>query len=221
MMTTSPKTQTPNLTKTLSAIVERAKKIEADAKAERLEAQRALRIARGTGDVREQAEAAVAASTIAKIATKLSLADKIEAVLRGPFAPLGIRELAAAVEAPVGRVLNELKRLRTTACPTRSKEDAAEAKQIYNLGTEDDPRWIWVLGDETSPEELSAMVRKMISYRPLTFSQLTLATGARRGRLSGRLVQMQRDGEALDKDINLPNSRTYRWFISPKASRKR
>jgi len=103
-----------------------------------------------------------------------------------------------------------MKKLRNTPCPTRSREDADEAKQVYNLGTEDDPRWIWVIGDETPPEDLSVVVRKMISYRPLTFSQLTVATGARRGRLSGRLVQMQRDGEPLDKDINLPSSRTYR-----------
>ncbi len=198
MMTTKPKNVSPALARTLTAIRDRAARIEAEAKAERLEAERAIKqLARGTREVEPPAPPVLTVP----LPKTLGLAEKIEAMLRGPFAPLDIRALAAAVEEPVARVLAHLKKLRSMACPTRSREDADEARQIFNLGTDDDPRWIWVVGDETSPEDLHEMVRKLLSYKPLTFAELFLATGARRGRLSGRLVQFQRDEELL-VDLN-------------------
>lgn len=210
MMTTTPKTTTPDLRSMLASIAERARREEAEARAQRLEAERALRFARGTRDVTKQAEAARTPQTIG---------EKIEAVLRGPFAPHNIREIATSIGESTSRVQTCLKKLRNTPCPTRSRDDAPDAKQIYNLGSNDDPFWIWVIGDETSAEELHEMVRKLITYKPMTFAELTLATGARRGRLSGRLVQMQRDGEKLvdarkDKSERSP----YEWHL---RSRKR
>lgn len=213
MMPTTPKTTTPDMRPFLISIAERARKIEDDARAERLEAERGLRVlAKGTRDVTKQAAAATD--------TPQTIGEKIEAVLRGPFAPHNIREIAAAIKEPASRVQSCLKKLRNAPCPTRSRDDAPDAKQIYNLGTDDDPFWIWVLGDETSPEELHEMVRKIISYRPMTFAELTLATGARRGRLSGRLVQMQRDGEKLVDKSKPEDGRIYRWFLQGGKKRR-
>ncbi len=223
MMTTKPKTMPPALARTLTAIRDRAARMEIDAKAERLEAERALKqLARGTRDVAESS------ATPVQFPKALPLAAKIEAMLRGPFAPLDIRALAAAVEEPVGRVVAHLKKLRSTACPTRAVDGhlgcpvgdgAPDAKQIYNLGAEDDPRWIWVVGDETSPEELHLMVRKLLEHKPMTFPELRAATGARRGRLSGRLVQMGRDREPL-ADISGGGGRKALWHLEP-SRRKR
>lgn len=214
MMTTH---KTPRaLSKTLTAIRDRAARMEADARAERIEADRAIRqLARGT---REVAPVGDVAASVAR-AGALTLAEKIEAVLRGPFAPLDIRAIAAAVDEPAARVAAHLKKLRAMLCPTRSLDDAADARQIYNLGSDDDPRWIWVVGDETSPEDLSNVVRKMLGLKPMTFAELTLATGARRGRLSGRLVQFGRDREHLE-NVEEPEVRPARWYM-PASPTKR
>lgn len=220
MMTSPPKTSANALQKTLTTIVERSRKIEEnataaarEARAERLEAERALKLARGTGDVRIAAEAATRAARVTPAAAPLS--ERLEAILRGPFAPLELRALASAAGEPAVRVLEQLKRWRKMSCPTRSTDDAADAKQVYNMGTEDNPSWIWVIGDATPAEELRDMVKRLLRLKPMTFAELTLATGARRGRLSGQLVQLQRDGEKLE-DLSEPGSRTYRWFLRSK-----
>lgn len=216
-MFTASRSTTKSLEETLVALRDRAVETEIAARAERVEAERALKLARGTGDVHEKAAAAV---RHARGAPAPSLAEKIEAVLRGPFAPLDLRAIAAAVQEPAGRVGAHLKKLREMPCPTRSRDDANDARQVYNLGTADDPRWIWVVGDETTPEELHAVVKKLVSSRPsgITFAELTAATGARRGRLSGRLVQLQRDGEPI-RNVG-SDERTYRWFLAPKRKRR-
>lgn len=210
MMTSTPKTTVAQLQKTLVSIVERSRKLEAEARAERLEAERALKLARGTGDVRVAAEAAARAARVTPATAPL--AERLEAILRGPFAPLELRAIASAAAEPAARVLEQLKRWRKMPCPTRSTDDAPDAKQVYNMGTEDNPSWIWVIGDEAPADELRDMVKRLIRLKPMTFAELTLATGARRGRLSGQLVQLQRDGEKLE-DLSERGSRTYRWFL--------
>lgn len=161
--------------------------------------ERALRLARGTRD---------------GLVPMTDTRAKVERALRD-HAPRTLREIAAATHEPAGRVADVLRKMRGERCPTRSRDDAPEARQIYNAGTPDEPRWFWVIGDETSPEDLTTAVRRLIGPGPharaMTFSELTLATGARRGRLSGRLVQMQRDGEPLE---NVGDSeRIYRWRL--------
>lgn len=224
MMTTTPKTPSAQLEKTLVAIADRARKVEAnatatarEARAERLEAERALKLARGTGDVHVAAAAATRAARVTP--AEAPLATRLEAILRGPFAPLELRAIASAAGEPAARVLEQLKRWRKMPCPTRSTDDAPDAKQVYNMGSEDVPSWIWVIGDEAPAEELREMVRRLISIKPMTFAELTLATGARRGRLSGQLVQLQRDGAPLDTGINPPGARSYRWFLRPSKKR--
>lgn len=205
----------PNMTdvlkSTLTAIRDRAALLEREARAERLESERAIRqLARGTGSFAPQARAAV------ESVQAEDLAAKLERVLRGPLAPLTVPQLASAVGAPAARVLALLKRFRATKCPTRSLDDASDARQIYNVGEPEDPRWIWVVGDGDAPaetEELGNMVRKLLTLKAMTFAELTLATGARRGRLSGRIVQLQREGENIGNVGDDP--RVYVWKLTP------
>lgn len=100
--------------------------------------------------------------------------------------------------APVGRVSPILARLRREG-------------RVYNIGTRLDPRWQTVIGDEAPTAELRAIVVRMVRQRPWTFHELTEATGARRGRLSGVLVALQREGEPL---VNLGTERRARWFLA-------
>lgn len=207
-MTISKNQKTQTHTDPLEAARMVALKLETDARAARLDLERAIKLARGTRDIRT-ADEKPAAQT---------LAEKIEAVLRGPQAPIALADLARLAGESGGKVHAELRRMRAQKCPTRSTEDAPDARLVYNHGTDYDPRWAWVIGDQTPTAELSAAVEKMITARPYTFAELTAATGARRGRLSGVLVKFQREG----RDITNENGtdRQYRWKMSPRRARR-
>jgi len=203
------KTTTTNKTdlqSALAAIRDQAEQAETDARRVRLDVERAIKLARGTRDV--TAEAAAVA--------RAPLAERVEAALR--VGPMSLVELADAVGDSGAAVQKELRRMRAARCPTRST-DAPDARMVYNHGTEYDPRWSWVVGDQTPTAELSAAVEKMITTRPYTFAELTAATGARRGRLSGVLVKFQRD----ERDIVNENGtdRQYRWKMKPLAGGRR
>ncbi len=219
---------TQSLEQALTAIRDRAAHMEAEAKAERLEAERALKLARGTSDVHEKAANAVRIARVTPARTKAptvaprkratiaprvepSLAEKVEAILRGPFAPLDLRAIASAANEPATRVLALLKKLRSTPAANRAPD--TDAKQVYNLGTEDEPRWIWAVGDDTSADELYETIRKLISIRPMTFAEIKAATGARGNRISGRLVRLQR---ALPVFNVGGDEQTFRWYLAPK-----
>lgn len=191
----------------LQSAHDRAAKLEADARAERLELEKAIRLARGTRQ-NVQPVAAVADQT---------LAEKLETVLRGPDAPVSLVEIARVTGEPAGKVSAELRRLRGLKCPTRSPDDAADARLVYNHGTDFEPRWAWVIGDQTTTAELSDAVERLITVRPYTFAELTLATGARRGRLSGVLVRFQREGRDIVNENG--TDRQYRWKM--RAARRR
>lgn len=212
-MTMNTKNQTTtDLEASLLAAYARAQKLEADAKAERLELERAISLARGTGDVTEKAAVAV------KITSAEPLASRLETLLRGPRAPITLVELARAANTPAGEVSKELRRMRNAKCPTRSIDDAPDARLVYNHGTDFEPEWSWVIGDQTSTAELSDAVEMMITRRPYTFAELTAATGARRGRLSGVLVKFQRDGRDIANENG--TDRQYRWKMRPIRARR-
>lgn len=187
-------TVTPELVDVLNAAVAQAAKAEADARAARLEAERALNLARGTGDVQVQAAEAVRAVRAETIA------DRIAAVLAGPDAPMTFTALVRAVRASAGKVSIAMRAMR-------------KANRVYNLGTEDHPSWIWIIGDEGTTAELNAHVLRLIMLQPMTMAQLMAATGARRGRVSGALVDMQKNHAGRWQ--NLGDNRTYRWFVPP------
>lgn len=148
------------------------------------------RLARGTDDVTEQARAAAATPP---------LADRIESALRAGLWSLD--DLCREVRAPAGPVAKILKR-------------AKEARQVYNVGAEDRPVWTWVIGDVADTQVLYAHVARLIEYRPFELAELQLATGARRGRVSGAIVSFQHGGR---KVLNLGTQKHARWMLLPEG----
>lgn len=182
----------------------RSAELEVEARKEREDLERALKLARGTGDVREQAAAAVA-MVKGNGKGKVTLQTQIEQALRGEHAPMSMTALAKEIGVGVGKVAACMRELKRKGC-------------VYNLGTEDHPCWIWVVGDKTATRELNDHVARLITYTPMTFAQLLAATGARRGRVSGALVEVQKTRSDWK---NLGDDRTYRWFLPPvKRGRK-
>lgn len=173
--------------------------------------QKIARFARGTDTLARQAAIATAATD-----ASLPLVERIQALLlgNGPLAPA---DIARITHEPLATVNHMLRRMRNTKCPTRSLDDADDARLIHNMGTETAPMYLWVLGDATPTEDLRVAVERLITSRPCTFSELYCATGARRGRLSGVLVDFQRDGRDITNRGG--TDRKYRWFMTPKATR--
>lgn len=210
MMTSQrPRTFTPtDFQNALAAAQERAAKLESDARTDRLALEKLVRLARGTSDLAERAADARGDT----------LARRLEIVLRGPKAPISLVALASAVKEPAERVRKELRKLHNTLCPTRSIDDAEDARLVYNHGTDDAPVWQWVIGDETPTELLVFAVEEMLRRRAYTFAELTLATGARRGRLSGVIVRFQRAGWPIFNDGG--SEREYRWRLGPQRLKR-
>ncbi len=148
----------------------------------------------GTGDVTAAAAEAVASERPVPPPV-LSLDDRIVRALKvGIFT---LEELAREVHASAGPVGEVLKRLRAE-------------NRIINLGNDARPRWAWLVGDETSFEELKRTIVKFIADRPMYLQDLLHATGARRNRVSGVLSKMHRDGEPV---LNLGTPARGRWFM--------
>lgn len=187
----------------LTLAQQRAAQAEADARAAREDLERALRLARGTADVQTAATKAVEAA--AKTPT---LEQRIMSALLGADAPMTFPVLCKAIGSPPSRV---------SAC----MKDLRKHGRVYNMGTEDHPRWIGVIGDATTTPELNAWVRRLVQLAPLSFAQLLAATGARRGRVSGAIVQLQRNPKTRSVLQNLGDDRTFVWFLptSPAARR--
>lgn len=123
------------------------------------------------------------------------LRAELEAALRAR--PSSLTELARTLHVPVNHVVIALRGLR-------------KAGRVYNVGTAEAPRWTWVVGDDGPMPELAATVEALIRDRPMTFAELLAATGARRGRVSGVIVALQRGGAAIE---NRGDPRRARWFL--------
>lgn len=121
--------------------------------------------------------------------------DALESALRA--APASVPELARKLGESPARVNARVARLR--------KEG-----HLYNVGTVESPRWFWIVGDDATPAELRAAVHALITDRPMTNAELLAATGARRGRVSGQIVDLQRTGKPVQK---LGTERRARWFL--------
>lgn len=188
----------------LNAAAERSARAETEQRAAREQLERAVQLARGTGDVQRAARAATESGVgVAKVEPKVepeTLEQAITRVLLGESAPMTFAPLCRAVNASPGRVSATMREMR-------------KSKRVYNLGSEDHPRWIAIIGDKTSAAELNAWVKRLLTLTPMTFAQLLAATGARRGRVSGALVQLQRDPETRKRLQNLGNDRTFVWFL--------
>ena len=178
----------------LTLASERAAQAEADARDAREQLERAVKLARGTGDIAAQAAQAVEA------AKPQTLEQRIMTALLGDNAPFSFPALCKMVESTPGRVSSCMRELR-------------KAGRVYNMGTEDHPRWIGVIGDKTSTPELNDWVKRLVSLAPMSFAQLLAATGARRGRVSGAIVQLQRNPQTRKALQNLGDDRTFVWFL--------
>jgi hypothetical protein len=161
-----------------------------------IEARLAPRLARGTGDVTTQANAALVAAGVAL--PTVPLHARIEAHLR--VKPHTILDLARELREPVGKISNALRPLK---------------RHLYNVGTAEMPVWFWILGDETPTDQLNAAVATLVAYRPMTFAELQAATGARYGRVSGAMVALRRDPKSRVVDLNGGAGGKARWWILP------
>lgn len=155
--------------------------------------------ARGTRDVAPQARAAIGAAT-GKLATPpappaLPLTQRIEGVLRHRIA--SVQEIAAELGSPVVRVVAIVRSL---------------GRRVYNVGTEDRPRWTLVVGDETTNEDLAAALERLLRERPFYRDELREALGARDNRIGGAFNRLQRN---RIKIMNIGTNAKARYLIAP------
>jgi len=165
-----------------------------------------LSLARGTGDVQEQARKAVATTRKPKAAKTeepprkrtMTLLEAIEQTLKEK--PTSMEQLSRQFHTPLDRVMKAM---------TGVKD------KVHNIGTPERDRWVWKVGDETSTKDLRKLVYAIISYNPVSTLELSKATGARLGRISGCIVDLQR----THKVYNLGSPRRARWFILPEEAK--
>lgn len=148
--------------------------------------------ARGTGDHREEAAAALARVELEK---RAPLPARIEVALRARSQ--SIADLARELGDPVGRVAAAVRTL---------------GRKVHNVGSSDAPRWTWVAGDEIATSELYALVERLLREQPMYTHEIVAATGARQNRINGVLVRLQRDRRGV---VNLGSRVKARWFAIP------
>lgn len=129
-----------------------------------------------------------------------TLEERIVAALR--VRALYIDELVSVVDEPAGRVSRALNKMR-------------KAERLFNLGSDDRPRWHYVIGDDATTAELREACERLLTERPMTLNELAAATGCRHNRISGVLVQFDRDmGKPV---LNLGNGKRALWFMPHNA----
>lgn len=172
--------------------------------AERIAELRTLALARGTNDVTAAARAAVATLAATPANDPRTLQDRVEhAIARRA---LSTAELCREVRAPAGPVTLCLKRLRT-------------AKRVYNLGTDDVPRWILRVGPDAEHRVLAGVVEAAIRERPLWLQELVAVTGeTNRNRISGILAKMT--VREVEPAVNLGTATKGRWFLPYPSARR-
>lgn len=175
---------------------------EQDARVAALQA----KLARGTGDVTDAAAAAIRVATALTppaVSPMPPLPERIETELRARF--LSLKELCHRVRAPAGPVSAFLKR-------------AKAQRLVYNVGSEEQPVYTWVIGDDAPTTELYPLVERLIARRPFEHAELMSATGARRGRVSGAIVDIaKRHGRDAVRNVGGTRAR-HRWFLDLRAS---
>ncbi len=130
--------------------------------------------------------------------TALPLVAKVAALLRTE--PLDTVGLTSKLGAPAARVRAALAQLR-------------EDKLVYNVGSDIEPKWVHVLGDNGPAAELRARVLTLISIRPFSHRELVVVTGARDNRISGALADLREDRQT--RVVNLGDGSRGRWLVLP------
>ena len=167
-----------------------------------------LRIARGTGELEKEAREAREIAAAAQLPPpvparaptpiKPSLAQLIEMVLKTRVATT--EDLSRETGFAKERVLAEIKKLR---------------RSIADVGSAERARWTWRLGNDVPPQELRALVERLITCQPMEFRELLAATGSRPGLIQGHLIELRKVREVVD----LGSPGRARWFIVPPGAR--
>ena len=100
----------------------------------------------------------------------------------------------------------ESKNNKTLAAELKMSEDKVKTLmqdlraqgKVFNMGFDDDQRWVWRVGDDAPGPVLRAAIRQLITERPMTLRDLCNATGARRQKVSGHMIEIQRSDEVVD-----------------------
>lgn len=151
-----------------------------------------VKLARGTSDVKDKAAEALAATKA------LTPGQAVEAQLRANI--MTTDDLSKATGYTREEVLGIIK---------------ANRPKIHNLGTPDRGRWSWRIGSDAPPQELRALVERLITFAPMEFRELVTATGAREGLIQGHLVELRRAKPVVD--LGTPGR--ARWFLMPARAR--
>lgn len=130
---------------------------------------------------------------------KDSLIDRIGATLRAatlehPMRTMTFDEIVASVGAPAGPVSKVMKQLHLEG-------------EVYNMGTDDRPQWIWVVGDSIPTDQLLLLVPYMLSFKPMGSAELVQATKVNRNRISNAITQVR------SRLVNYGTDRKALWFL--------
>lgn len=132
------------------------------------------------------------------------------------------KSLEARIEEVVRKGLPDL----TTLAKTIDELDTAKVQAVLDkfvaenkvhtlrLGGPQHVRYCWKLGPQAPTKELQDLVRRLISFVPMTTSELLQATGANNDRITGVRTELQRladKGELKIQFTDLYGMR--RWFI--------
>lgn len=108
--------------------------------------------------------------------------------------------VAKTLNTPVGRIKPIMDKLR-------------DAGRLHNIGSEVEPQWQHVLGDNGPASELREFVYRLISQRPFSHRELCIVSGARENRISGVLADLREDPKT--RVANLGDGSRGRWLILP------
>lgn len=112
-------------------------------------------------------------------------------------APGSITEIAGRLKIPSNHVAIALRTLK-------------RGGQVHNIGSAEQPRWTWVVGEDATPAELTSALESLLRDRPMTLRELVSATGAPYKRVSTTIVAIQRRGAKVE---NRGTATRARWFL--------
>lgn len=131
-------------------------------------------------------------------AQQVSLEARVESLLANGIWTLDT--LARELDVSTSKTLRAMKPLRD---------------RLYNIGTEDRPRWTLTVGNEVDIAVLTAQVGRLLREKPMDRKELLAATGASDNRIGGALRRLQREGARVE---NWGSARYARWVIVPERS---
>lgn len=126
------------------------------------------------------------------------LARRVEALLR--IRSRSYTELVDDLGEPDARVAGVFAGLRRRG-------------KVANVGTDVQPRWLWVIGDSISTPDLRSWVENLVRDRPMTYHQLVEVVGANPNRIKGVLTDLQR--RETDPVRNFGSKAKALWYIPP------